>query len=100
MTAPLPPTRADTAVDGEDHARGIAGAVGGEERHQVTDFARVRRPAERQALLEFLVAVLVAELMFGASFQQRDVAVGTDRAGADAHDADVVGEAFAAERAG
>ena len=88
------------AIDGKDHARGIAGAVRGQERHQVADLARMGGAAERHALLEFLVAVLVAELVLGAGLQQRDVAVGADRAGIDADHADVVGEALAAERAG
>src|SRR5438876_6492008 len=97
---PLSPTRADTAVDGKDHARGVAGTVGGEERHQVADFAGMRGAAERKSLLKLLVAVLVAELVFGAGLQQGDVAVGSNRTRIDADDADVVGEALAAERAG
>src|SRR5260370_29376229 len=55
--------------------------------------------AERQALLKLGVAVLVTELVFCAGLQQRDVAVGADRAGIDADHADIVGEALAAERA-
>ena len=38
--------------------------------------------------------------MLGAGLQQRDVAVGADRARIDADHADVVGKALAAERAG
>src|SRR4051812_13049698 len=96
----LTPSRADAAIDRKDHARGIAGAVGGEERHQVADLARMGRTAERQAFLEFLVAVLVAELGFRASLQQRDVTVGADRPGVDADHADVVRKTLTAERAG
>src|SRR5260370_2353937 len=96
----LSPTGADAAIDGKDRAGGVAGTVGGEERHQVAEFARMRGAAERKALLKLLVAVLVAKLVFGASLQQGDVAVGSDRTGIDADDADVVGEALAAERAG
>src|ERR1051326_3624263 len=95
-----PPPRRNTAVDGEDHARRIARAVGGEERHEVADLARMRRPAERHALLEFLVAVLVAELMLGAGLEQRHVAIGADRARIDPDHADIVGEALAPEGAG
>src|ERR1700690_980209 len=61
-TRTLSPSRRDAAVDGEDHARRISGAVGGEECHQVADLPRICRTAERQALLEFLVTVFVAEL--------------------------------------
>src|SRR6266446_10976643 len=100
VAAPLPPARADAAVDGKDHARGVAGTVGGDERHQVADFAGMRGAAERKALLKLLVAVLVAEPVFGAGLEQGDVAVGSDRPRIDADDADVVGEALAAERAG
>src|SRR6266849_3969807 len=95
----LPP-RADAAVDGVDHARGVAGAVGGEERHQVADFARMRGTAERKTLLKFRIAVFVAELVPGAGLEQRDMAIGADRTRIDADHADVVGEAPAAERAG
>src|SRR4051812_38658754 len=87
----LSPPGADAAVHREDHARRIAGAVGGKEGHQVADLAGVRGPGERQALLEFPVAVLVAELILGAGLQQRDVAVGADRSRIDADHADVVG---------
>src|SRR6202166_5367030 len=93
----LSPSGGDAAIDGKDHAGGITGAVRRQKRHQVADFAGVRGAAERQALLEFLVAVLVAELMFRAGLQQRDMAVGADRAGIDADHADIVGEALAAE---
>src|SRR6202022_4280536 len=55
-SAPLPPARADPAIDGVDHPRGVAGAVGGEEGHQVADLAGMRRTAEGKTLLEFLVA--------------------------------------------
>src|SRR3954447_26839521 len=75
----LSPARADAAVDREDHARGVAGAVRRQECHQVADLARVRGTPQRQALLKFLVAVFVAELVFRARLQQRDVAVGADR---------------------
>jgi len=53
----------------------------------------MRRSAERQALLEFLVAALIAELVLCSRLQQGDVTVGADRAGIDADDANVVGEA-------
>src|SRR3984893_8214826 len=96
----LSPPRGDPAIDCKNHARGIAGAVGGEEGHQVSDFPGVRGTAERQALLEFLVAVLVAELVLGAGLEQRDVAVGADRAGVDADHADIVDQALSPERAG
>src|SRR3954470_10982397 len=99
-SAPLPPTRADAAIDGVDHARGVAGTVRGEEGHQVADFASMRGAAEWKTLLELLVAAFVAELVFGAGLQQGDVAVGADRSGIDADHPDVVGEALAAERAG
>src|SRR5215472_6180122 len=89
----------NAAVDGEDHARRIARAIRRQKRHQVPDLARVRRPAERQSLLEFLVAVLVAELMLGARLEQGDVTVGADRARIDADHANVIGKALAAERA-
>ena len=56
--------------------------------------------AERQALLEFLVAVFIAELMPSPGLQQRDMPVGADGAGIDADHTDIVGEALAAERAG
>src|SRR5260370_6185848 len=56
--------------------------------------------AERQALLKLGVAALVTELVFCAGLEQGDVAVGADRAGIDADQADVVGEALAAECAG
>src|SRR5271167_3803093 len=56
--------------------------------------------AQRQALLEFLVTVFVAELVLGAGLQKRDVTVGADRTWIDSDHADVVGEALAAERAG
>src|SRR6202044_2063698 len=96
----LAPARRDAAIDREDHARGIGGTVRGEERHQVADLAWMSGPAVRKALLEFLVAVFVAELVLGAGLQQRDVAIGADRARIDADDANVVGEALAAERTG
>ena len=48
----LTPARADAAVNRVDHARGIAGAVGGQERHQVADLARMGGAAERKALSE------------------------------------------------
>src|SRR5712664_4709719 len=99
MTVKLPP-RADAAIDGVDHARGVAGAVGGEERHQVADFARMRGTAERKTFLKFRVAVFVAELVLRAGLEQRDVAVGADWPGIDADHADVVGAALAAGRAG
>src|ERR1700735_1857770 len=70
--AGLPPARADAAVDGVDHAGRIAGAVGGEECHQVADFAGVRGTTERQALMKFHVAVFVAELVFGGGLERRD----------------------------
>src|SRR3954464_2493795 len=76
--ATLAPPGRMPAVDREDHARCIAGAIRRQERHEIADLARMRRPAERHALLEFLVAVLVAELVFRARLQQRDVAVGAD----------------------
>src|SRR4051794_30342375 len=98
--ASLPPARTDPAIHRENHARGVAGAFGGEEGHEIADLARMGGPAARQALLEFLVAALVAELLPGAGLQQRDVAVGADRSRIDADHADVVGEAFATERAG
>src|ERR1700721_4627759 len=60
----------------------------------------MRGTAERKALLEFLVAVFVAELVLSPGFLQRDVTVGTDRTRVDPDHADVVGEALAAERAG
>ena len=60
----------------------------------------MRRPAERHAFLEFLVAVLITKLVLGAGLQQRDMAVGTDRAGIDADHADIVGHALAAKRTG
>ena len=88
------------AVHRKDHPRRIARAIRRQERHQVADLARMRGAAERHVLLEFLVAVLVAELVLGPRLQQRDVAVGADGAGIDADHADVVGEALAAERAG
>src|SRR5258708_27070218 len=96
----LPPTRADAAVDGKNHARGVAGTVGGKKCHQVADFPRMRRAAERKTFLKFLVPVFVAELVFCAGLQQGDMAVGADRTGIAADHADVVGEALAAERTG
>src|SRR5437868_2606079 len=96
----LTPPRRMPAIHGNDHARRIPRPVGRQKRHQVTDLAYMRRPAERHAFLEFPVAGLVAELVLRPGFQQRDVAVGADGAGVDADHADVVGEAFAAERAG
>src|SRR5471032_2775281 len=72
----LAPPRTDAAVDGEDHARGITGAVGGEVRHEVANLPGMRGAAEWQALLEFLVAVLVAELVPGAGLEQGDVTIG------------------------
>src|ERR1700721_4356867 len=60
----------------------------------------MRGTAERKALLEFLVAVFVAELVLSPGFLQRDVTVGADRTRVDPDHADVVGEALAAERAG
>src|SRR4051812_25514791 len=94
------PPRADTAVDGEDHARGVTRSIGSEEGHQIADLARMRRPAKRQAFLEFLVAIFVAELGLCARLQKRDVAIRADRTWVDADHADVVGKALAAERAG
>src|SRR5271168_4276875 len=73
------PSRRDAAVDGEDHARGVAASVGSEEGHEVADLAGMRGAAERQSLLEFLVAVLVAELVFCPRLEQRHMAVGADR---------------------
>src|ERR1700682_2770620 len=96
----LTPACGDAAVDGKNHARGVTGAVRRKERHQIADLAGRGRAAERQALLKFLVAVFVAELVLGAGLQQRDVAVGADRPRIDADHADVVGEALAAECAG
>src|SRR5215471_16666656 len=95
----LSPSRRNPAVDGEDHARGVAGAIGGKERHQVADLPRMRGPAAWHALLEFLVTVLVAELVFRAGLEQGDMAVGADRARIDADDANVVGEALSTQRA-
>src|SRR5579863_2623711 len=84
----LPPARRNAAVYREDHARGIGGAIGGEERHQVADFARMRGPTLRKSFLEFPIAVFVAELVSGAGFQQRDVAIRADRTRIDSHHAD------------
>src|SRR5206468_11126877 len=95
----LPPPRSDPAVHRENHPGRIARPVRRQKRHQVADLAGMRGAAERHALLEFLVAVLVAELVFRARLHERDVAIGADRAGVDADDADIVGEALAAERA-
>ena len=91
----LSPPRRMPAVHGKDHARSISRPIRRQERHEVADLARMRRPAERQAFLKILVAVLVAELVLGAGLQQRDVTVGADRAGIDADDADVVGQTLA-----
>src|SRR3569833_2192728 len=96
----LTPACAYAAIDRIDHTRRIPRVIRRQERHEVADLARMRRTAERQALLEFLVAALVAELVLGPRLQQRDVAVGADRTGINADHADVVGEALAAERAG
>src|SRR4029077_10567343 len=96
----LAPTRADAAVHSVDHAGGITGAVGRKKSHQGADLAGVRGAAERKTLLEFLVAVLVAELVFCARLQKRDMAIGADRAWIDCDHADIVGEALAAQRAG
>ena len=93
----LSPSRGETAVDRVDHARRVASAVGGEEGHEVADLARMRRPAERHALLELLVTVLIAELMHGAGLKYRDETVGADRAGVDPYNADVVRQAFSPE---
>ena len=60
----------------------------------------MRGTAERQTFLKFLVAVLVAELVFCAGLEQRDMAIGADRPRIDADHADVVGEAFSPECAG
>src|SRR6187399_3242521 len=98
--ATLAPAGRVPAVDGEDHTRRIPRAIRRQERHEVADLARMRRPAERHALLEFLVAVLVTELVLGARLQQRDVAVGADGTRIDADHADVVVHALSAERAG
>src|SRR4051794_18589600 len=94
----LAPSRADAAVHGEDHTRSIAGAVGGKKRHQVADLPGMRGTAERHALLKFAVAVLVAELVFRARLEQRDVTVGADRPRIDADHADIIGKALAAQR--
>src|SRR6185312_8209433 len=94
------PPGADASIDGEDHTRGVAGAVGGEERHQVTDLARLCRAAERQTFLIVRVAVLVAELVLCPRLQQRDMAVGTNRPRIDADHADIVGQTLAPERTG
>ncbi len=99
MARPTPPRRMP-AIDGENHPRRIPRTVRGQKRHEVADLAGMGGAAERHALLEFPVAVLVAELVFRARLHQRDVAVGADRAGIDADHADVVGQALAAERAG
>ena len=56
--------------------------------------------AERKTFLEFLVAGFVAELVFGAGLEERDVAVGADRTRVDADHANIVGETLAAQRAG
>src|SRR5206468_12203466 len=93
----LTPPRSMPAVHGNAHFRRISRPIRCQERHQVTDLACMRRPAERHAFLEFPVAVLVAELVLRPCLQQRDVAVGADGAGIDADHADVVGEALAAE---
>src|SRR6202022_2044826 len=95
-----PPAGPDAAIHGKDHTRGIAGAVGGQERHQVGDLPRAGGPPEPKALLQFLVAVLIAKLVLCPRLHQRDVAVGTHRSWIDADDADVVGKALAAERPG
>src|SRR3954451_13143956 len=92
------PARADTAVDGVDHARRVAGTIGCKERHQVADLAGMRRAAERQTFLKFPVAALVAELVFGPRLQERHVTVGADRPWIDPDHADIVGKALAAER--
>ena len=55
------------------------------------------RAAKRKALLQLLVAIFVSELTFGLGLEQGDDAVGADRPRIDATDADVVGEALAAE---
>src|ERR1700712_17230 len=60
----------------------------------------MRGAPERKTFLKLLVAVFVAELAFRAGLEQRDMAVGTDRSWIDADHADVVGKAFAPERAG
>src|SRR4030081_2888747 len=60
----------------------------------------MRGTAEWKTLLKFRIAVFVAELVPGAGLEERGVASGGDRPRIDADHADVVGEAFAAERAG
>src|SRR5476651_1490752 len=59
----LPPARADAAIDRKDHTRGITGAVGRQVGHEVADLPGMPGTAERKALLKFLVAVLVTELV-------------------------------------
>src|SRR5258708_35572308 len=90
----LPPARADAAIHRVNNAGGIAGAVGGEERHQGADFAGMRGATERKTLLKLLVAAFVAELVFCAGLQHRAVAVGADRLGIDSDPANVVAEAL------
>src|SRR3954468_13615725 len=96
----LTPSCADSAIHRIDDPRRIACAIRRQERHEIADLVRMRRPAERQALLEFLVAALVAELVVCPRLQQGDVTVSANRAGIDADHTDVVGEALAPERAG
>src|SRR6266567_2802894 len=67
------PACADAAVDRVDHTGRIAGPIRRKERHEVADLVRMRGAAEWQAFLEFLVTVLVTELVLCASLQQRDV---------------------------
>src|SRR5437764_438052 len=61
----LAPSRSMSAVHREDHARGVSRPVRRQKRHEVADLARMCGAAERHVLLEFLVAVLVAELVPG-----------------------------------
>src|SRR5215204_7071010 len=78
------------AVDRDDRAGRVAGAVGGEESRHVGDLARGRGAAEGVALQELGPFLGVAEAKLGAVPVEGHQALGHDRAGVDADYPDAV----------
>src|SRR6185437_13064995 len=92
--------RGDAAVDGDDRSGDVAGAWRGEKDHQVRDLLRARRPPSWILLAQFRPTALVAIPVERAPSVDLDHALGLDRAGVDADDANAKIEALAAERPG
>ena len=87
-------------VDGDDHATGVSGTIGGQKDRHVGDFAWPGCAPEREASHQFAIAIFIAQLVPGTSFHQGDVTIGFDRSRIDPNNANAIVQAFPAERLG